>query len=105
MHTESPENGEIIQAVVFVDENNVYGGNFSKVIVRKLVFENGRIVRKEALLFDGSWIIVKEGDMYPEVTYLPIAGLHTPETEAELQGFMHGEYPIYNEKSEDAIGE
>ena len=65
-------NGIHISATVFITEPGVVEPEDSYARIRKVTFVNDRVDKKEALKRDGTWVVVPEGEIYPEETHLPL---------------------------------
>lgn len=60
-----PENGILIVPRV----NKMKGGSFTSII-RRLIFANGMLIKKDVLLPDGEWVAIPEGGKYPKECFL-----------------------------------
>ena len=78
-------NGIHISATVFITEPGVVEPEDSYARIRKVTFVNDRVDKKEALKRDGTWVVVPEGEIYPEETHLPLMFIDTPERQSEAQ--------------------
>ena len=78
-------NGIHISATVFITEPGAIEPKDSYARIRKVTFVNDRVAKKEALRRDGTWVVVPEGEIYPEETHLPLMFFNTPEMESEAQ--------------------
>lgn len=59
---------KMIRTQVFLDENKIP----QSVLVRRIETSDGRVERKFTLDVNGEWVVVPEGEIYPESAYLPV---------------------------------